>query len=535
MQSATKDKTYKSPVRKLARFFEQSRDQWKAKCREAKALVKRLKHRIRCLEESRTRWKSRAQALTAEVARLQAQQQALESELERLRQARTEEPTAVGGLENFALVPRHHQYSVGHVQLFVALVLSDAASLRCAGRAMETFLSFLRLPRPGPAWSAGRLWLLRLGYYKLTRPKERADDWVWLVDHSVQLGDDKVFVILGVRLADLLPAGQCLSHSNVEPLAILPVKHSNQDIVYQQLEATLEKTGVPREIISDHGSDLKSGVERFCQAHPETCAIYDIKHKTAAVLKHALQPDEAWQAFTRLAAQTKQQVQQTALAPLAPPHQRTKARYMNVADLIQWGHTLLTWLDQPPGDASLLFDSAHVQAKLGWVSEFRQALGEWDALLQVITTTESFVRQQGLYRGAHTELQARLQGLAHTERAKQVCTELVTFVAAEEAKAQPDERLLGSSEVIESVFGKLKRLEQDQAKSGFTGLLLSVGAMVSTTTAEVIQKALETVPTKTVLAWCKEHLGPSVQAKRKAAFAFPGQTEQKWDQLCEAT
>ena len=40
MQSAVKDKAYKSPVRKLARFFEKSRDQWKAKHHQAKANVK---------------------------------------------------------------------------------------------------------------------------------------------------------------------------------------------------------------------------------------------------------------------------------------------------------------------------------------------------------------------------------------------------------------------------------------------------------------------------------------------------------------
>jgi hypothetical protein len=88
--------------------------------------------------------------------------------------------------------------------------------------------------------------------------------------------------------------------------------------------------------------------------------------------------------------------------------------------------------------------------------------------------------------------------------------------------------------VIASVFGKLKRLEQDQAKGGFTGLLFSVGAMVSTTTTEVVQSALETVSTKDVLAWCKQKLGQSVQAKRKAAFAVHTTTEQKRDQFQEA-
>lgn len=534
MQSATQDKTYKSPVRKLARFFEQSRDQWKAKCQTAKALVKHLKQRVRRLEESRAHWKRRAQELKAEMERQAAKQQALERELEQFRQAQAEAEPPVGQLENFGLVPRHHQYSVGHVLLFVTLVLENAASLRCASGALATFLALLPGSLAGPAWSTGRLWILRLGYYKLTRPKAQAADWVWIVDHSVQLGDDKVLVILGVRLADLPPAGQCLSHADVEPLAILPVKQSNGDIVHQQLEETIEKTGVPREIISDHGSDVKAGVARFCAAHPETSPIYDIKHKTAAVLKQELEPDAAWQRFTRLAGQSKCQVQQTALAALAPPNQRTKARYMNLDRLMQWGHKMLTWLDQGPSTDSDAWDRAQVEAKLGWVTQFRQELADWDELRQVITTTESFVRHHGLYQGAHTELQAHLQALAHSKRAQRVATELVAFVAAEAAKAKSDERLLGSSEVIESGFGKLKRLEQDQAKSGFTGLLLSLSAMVSTTTAEVVHKALETVPTHKVLAWCKEHLGRSVQAQRRAAFAGPDPPEQKWDQLCDA-
>lgn len=82
MKSATTDKEYKSPVRKLARFFEKSRDKWKAKCREAKAQIKLLKNRVRFLEQSRDRWKSQAKELEAEVAWLKAKEQALEKELE---------------------------------------------------------------------------------------------------------------------------------------------------------------------------------------------------------------------------------------------------------------------------------------------------------------------------------------------------------------------------------------------------------------------------------------------------------------------
>jgi septal ring factor EnvC (AmiA/AmiB activator) len=67
------EKTYKSPRRKLVRFFEKSRDQWKAKCLEAKATVKGLQHRIRYLEQSKAEWKTKAKELEQELARMSAQ------------------------------------------------------------------------------------------------------------------------------------------------------------------------------------------------------------------------------------------------------------------------------------------------------------------------------------------------------------------------------------------------------------------------------------------------------------------------------
>jgi len=168
--------------------------------------------------------------------------------------------------------------------------------------------------------------LLRLGYYKLTRAKEEGRDWVWIVDHVVQTGQEKCLVIVGIRLRAMPAVGEYLTHADVEPIAVSPVTHSNGEVVYQQLEEARKQTGVPREILSDQGSDLHKGIRQFCHVHPETSFIYDVKHKVAAVLKRDLGADPTWQAFTRLAGQTTQRVQQTALVALAPPRQRRKAR-----------------------------------------------------------------------------------------------------------------------------------------------------------------------------------------------------------------
>lgn len=410
-------------------------------------------------------------------------------------------------------------------------LVSDAISMRGSSRAITRIASSLQPAFEVPQWHTGRLWLLRLGYYELYRQKEQADDWVWIVDHTVQIGITKCFVILGIRLKDLPPVGQSLGHQDVELIDLVPVEKSNQEIVYEQLEANIEKTGIPRLIVGDHGPDLKAGVEKFCLKHQQTDFIYDIKHKTAAVLKREFAKNESWLAFVKEAALSKHRLQRGSLAHLIAPNQRAKARYMNIDVLVRWGQDILACLDEEQSKDSSEYDQEELQEKLGWVPSFRQSIHDWGEIVLAANMTESFVRTQGLYSDAELRLEKVLENLVHGDQAKKVCEDLIAFVGQEASKAQDEERLLGSSEVIESILGKLKYLEKDQAKSGFTGLLLSIGAIVSSTASDVILTALESVPTQKVRNWRQEILGDSVQAKRKKALNAHRTSEQNWNQL----
>ena len=407
-------------------------------------------------------------------------------------------------------------------------------SLRAASRVVEILGLTGPAALPHPTWFTGRLWLLRLGYYQLTRPKVPATDWVWIIDHTIQIGPEKCLVILGLRLSQLPPGTACLQHADVELLDLVPVQKSNQTVVYQQLEKVVAQTGVPREILSDHGSDLQAGTKQFCERHPETCAVYDIKHKTAAVLKRELEHDAAWQEFLHLASQTKLQLQQTPLASWAPPTQKVKARDLNVAPLVTWGQRILACLERSEAARSTA-DPSRVHEKLDWLKRFQPALAEWAEIFAVSTETESVVRHQGLGVETPGALEPQLQSLMQTERGQRVGQELLTFVRTQAAQARPQERLVGSSEVIESVLGKLKRIEHDQATGGFTGLVLSLGAIVSQTTEAVIHQALETVSTQDVRAWCQEKLGKSVQAQRRQLIKLSKMAEQKRDQHSATT
>jgi DNA repair ATPase RecN len=68
----TYPREYKSPRRKLLRFFEKSRDKWKLKYREVKKVLKWLTNRIRFLERSKAEYKQRVEELQAQLAALKA-------------------------------------------------------------------------------------------------------------------------------------------------------------------------------------------------------------------------------------------------------------------------------------------------------------------------------------------------------------------------------------------------------------------------------------------------------------------------------
>ena len=407
-------------------------------------------------------------------------------------------------------------------------ILTGRTSLRGASRVFEIVSSFFQLGQASPSWYSGRLWLMRIGYYKLFREKEIADGWIWIIDHTIQIGNEKCLIILGIRQS-ALPVGELyMNHEDEEPIALLPVKKSNGQIVYEQLEGVVEKTGVPRQILSDHGTDVKSGIEKFCQVHKQTCFSYDIKHKGASVLKRELRNDESWKRFIQKASKTSKKVQQTPMAHLAPPNQRSKARYLNVDTLVNWGRNALTYLDSlHVGDWEN--DLKVIQEKLGWLYQYRDHLAQWQELIDGVKSVEDYIKFIGIYPGCHIDLREQLDMDLTTRRANNVRNELVCFVEQLSRDARDGERLLGSSEIIESVIGKVKSLEQHQARSGFTGMLLSLPAMLSKTTKDVIQKALESVPTKKVFQWVEENIGQSVQSKKIEALSVVKKSEQKWD------
>jgi chromosome segregation ATPase len=75
-------KEYSSRPGALIWFFHKSRDQWKAKCRQAKDSLKREKNRVADLAKSREHWRAEAERAGRRAAGLEAEVAELRSRLE---------------------------------------------------------------------------------------------------------------------------------------------------------------------------------------------------------------------------------------------------------------------------------------------------------------------------------------------------------------------------------------------------------------------------------------------------------------------
>lgn len=412
----------------------------------------------------------------------------------------------------------HHQYSLGEIATSLTLMLDGHCSLGGSARVLGLISRLLDRESKVPSPTSVRNWLLRLGLFQLQRPLEKADDWVWIIDHTVQIGDIKCLLIVGLRLGSWRQQEvRILTYADVDLVGLWPVRTSTGEVVADQLADAAKRTGVPKVVISDDAGDLRRGLSLFQQEHGPIVWVYDIKHKTASLLKRELQHDPVWTAFATQANTTKRQVYLTELAFSNPPQQRGKARYMSVDRLISWGIKMLKWLDKPRSIGRKI-KAQRVIEKLGWLEEYRQPLQEWAEAMKVIGTVETLVRQQGYHKGSEAELLQRLPGVEEGSLAGRLRASLLKFVKEQSQQAKALGAIPGSSEVLESIIGKYKYLQGEHGQFGATSMLLAVGAFVGRITRSVIHTALATVTGRTLTQWAETNLGSTIQSQRKQAF-----------------
>jgi hypothetical protein len=393
-------------------------------------------------------------------------------------------------------------------------VLEAGSSLRGAAAAMAVFVRQGLASFRVPSGSAIRSWLLRVGYYALTRPLDRRTPWLWLVDHTIQIGTQKLLVILGCPMAQV-PFGQrALQLSDLQLVAMVPMEKSNAAAVETELEKATQRSGAPRLIVSDQGPDIRKGIADFQSWYPRTAFVPDVAHYGATLLEHAWDDQPNWQQFVKDLQNASSKLRQTKSAYLLAPRMRPKARFMNVGVQLRFARRVLKLLERAVPHAKAV-------EYYGWLQNCKEDLAVWEREHGLVQTTIELVRVQGLHAGTLPLLEKAWGAIGSRDSTVRIAERLREYVT-QHRPVNEAERFVASTEILESSFGKLKRLERDQSQSGLTGLVLALGVIVGTCSDSDLKQALEATPQKKVDNWVGRVLGHSMQWFRKQFF---GQTK----------
>ena len=195
--------------------------------------------------------------------------------------------------------------------------LARRIGLRPAPDVLKMILEWLGVEAKLPDWTTVRTWMLRVGVAAIKRPIEQADDWIWMADHSNQIGPEKALAIIGLRASNMPPPGQPLTHDDVRVLELSPGTSWKREDMAAAYERLAERCGVPLALLVDGAVELREGAE-MCklQNHRENMVILgDFKHYAANVLKKIVGKDERFSQFsTHLAARDR---------PFSKPNWRT--------------------------------------------------------------------------------------------------------------------------------------------------------------------------------------------------------------------
>lgn len=362
-----------------------------------------------------------------------------------------------------------------------------------------------------PCFSTIRSWLLRVGYYSLTRPLDKTKSWLWLIDHTIQIGTQKILVILGCPMDQVPFTQRALQLSDLQLVALVPMEKSNGAAVETELENAAQRTGVPRLIVSDQGADLRKGIANYLEFRPGTAYVPDVAHYGAARLEQAWDHQPRWQQFIKELQNTSTKLRQTPSAYLLAPRMRPKARFMNVATQLQFAGRVLKHLQ---GNAP----RAKAVEYYGWLNDYRDDLAVWEREHRLVQTTIELVRVEGLHAGTLPLLEAAWGEIGAHDSTVRIAERMRAYVATYQPPT-PEERFVASTEILESSFGKLKRIERQQSQDGMTGLMLVIGALTGTRTETDLREALDATPNKKVDTWIERVLGHSMQWLRKQFFA----------------
>lgn len=361
-----------------------------------------------------------------------------------------------------------------------------------------------------PSYGTILTWAKKVGFFELEIKKERNDDWVIIIDESVEFGHDKLLVIYGVSVAKT-SFESALNYKDLTPLSIISSDKWTGEMIEAEIKKIEGEYGKIIYAVADGGNAIKKALRLAKITH-----VYDITHKLAWFLKETYKEDDAFQSYVTKMSKMRGALALSAVSHILPPNQRIHSRFMNLDVISDWGLKVLNYLNQ--GN-----ESERTYKELDWVREYQELILELSEVNRILSETKTLLKTKGIsLKNLKT-----VENIFHNVKIKNKRTNRLTGRIHEFFREIIDglpemEKIICSSDIIESAFGKYKNYISNNPMVGITDLSILMASFTSSLSVEQVKAAMETVKNKDLKTWRQDNIGETNLQKRKRVLRKMG-------------
>ena len=385
--------------------------------------------------------------------------------------------------------------------------LKTSTSFRALSLNISIQMNSMNLEINAPTHTTILNWVHKVGYHQLMKPKEKADDWIMIIDESIQVGREKILMIFGIREKNI-DFSRPLRFQDLVPIRELVNTSWTGEKIESILSEIKEELGTIKYVVSDSGSNIVKSLSLSKIPH-----VYDLTHKIASIIRKLYKKNAVYISLTKKMAEMRLKYLQTELSFLIPPKQRSQSKYLNINDISRWClKTLLYYKKNKDKEVKKC-------EQLSWILEYKDFILSLSELNELICKIEKILKTNGFSEKSWKECQILLQSIKG-EAGENFKEQLNLYMDELAEKSENSDKLLITSDIIESSFGKYKNYVSQNPMAGITNLILSISAFTSSLGEEEIKTALENTVINDVKEWTKKTIGKSLFQKRREAYCF---------------
>ena len=379
--------------------------------------------------------------------------------------------------------------------LCVFLIVTCGISFRSIPKVLRALITVGVLsPLWIPHFTSVINWTLRLGTYLLSQVKPIDEQWIAIMDTSIDVGIRKAIVVLRVRLSALKERGSAITLQDCQVIFLKIVESSTGEVISECLKEAFRIAGRPVAILKDGGKDLNKGTliyreENRCKS--KVGIVADLGHFIANALKAEFSKVIGFKRLLTLVYGGHKRLRQTKAAAFIPPKLRTKGRFQGISRLADWALWILDIMAVP---GQVKDDSTVAALRKGFpkLPQLRPFIEKFARTCKVVNEVQELLKNKGLnqetYKGSLLILQ-QLPESSYTRQQLQVW--LIRHLGLQCRMSINQTPLLVSSDAIESLMGKLKSIIGRASIGELNRMTLILPTLCGQITPEIIAEALE--------------------------------------------